>query len=231
MQREAGEGGSVYLRLSTRTLDQPQRIMAPELQRDITEGAYWLREPGPNCDIVIAYTGAVAPEAIEAVGLIGESHRDVGLLAVTSADRLHGGWTAARKLRRDRRGVQHLSHVEKLLAPLPRDCGIVTVIDGHPAALGWLGSVRGNRVEALGVEQFGQTGTIGDLYRHSRHRRQRHHRCGRKPHRGRAGAAPQDGGVRYRCETSDAAPPPPRPSPASAGEGAHRAAWWRARDI
>ncbi len=48
----------------------------------------------------------------------------------------------------------------------PRDCGIVTVIDGHPAALGWLGSVRGHRVEALGVEHFGQTGTIGDLYRH-----------------------------------------------------------------
>jgi len=108
----------------------------------------------------------VAPEAIEAVGFIGESHRDVGLLAVTSADRLHSGWTAARQLRRDRRGVQHLSHVEKLLAPLSRDCGIVTVIDGHPAALGWLGSVRGHRVEALGVEQFGQTGTIDDLYRH-----------------------------------------------------------------
>src|SRR6187401_3542940 len=166
MQREAGEGGSVYLRLSTRTLDQPQRIMAPELQRDITEGAYWLREPGPNCDIVIAYTGAVAPEAIEAVGFIGESHRDVGLLAITSADRLHGGWTAARKLRRDRRGVAHLSHIEQMLAPLPRDCGIVTVIDGHPASLGWLGSVRGHRVEALGVETFGQTGTIDDLYRH-----------------------------------------------------------------
>src|ERR1043166_1520303 len=166
MQREAGEGGSVYLRLSTRTRDQPQRIMAPELQRDITEGAYWLREPGPNCDIVIAYTGAVAPEAIEAVGFIGESHRDVGLLAVTSADPLHGGWSAARNLRRERRGIQYLSHIEKLLAPLPRDCGIVTVIDGHPAALGWLGSVRGHRVEALGVEQFGQTGTIGDLYRH-----------------------------------------------------------------
>ena len=44
---------------------------------------------GPNCDLVIAYTGAVAPEAIEAVGFIGESHRDVGLLAITSADRLH----------------------------------------------------------------------------------------------------------------------------------------------
>ena len=46
MQREGGEGGSVYLRLSTRTLDQPQRIMTPDLQRDITDGAYWLRKPG-----------------------------------------------------------------------------------------------------------------------------------------------------------------------------------------
>jgi pyruvate dehydrogenase E1 component len=166
MQRDAGEGGSVYLRLSTRTIEQPQRLMGPDLQKDVTEGAYWLRRPGPNAEVVVAYTGAVAPEAIEAVGFIGESRRDVGLLAITSVDRLHAGWTAARQMRRDRRGLPHLSHVEKLLAPLPRDCGIVTVIDGHPAALGWLGSVRGHRVEALGVEHFGQTGTIGDLYRH-----------------------------------------------------------------
>src|SRR5215218_8231018 len=166
MQRDPGEGGSVYLRLSTRSIEQAQRIMTPELAQGITDGAYWLRKPGPNAELIIAYTGAVAPEAIEATGFIGESRRDIGLLAITSADRLHAGWTAARKLRRDRRGVQHLSHIERLLAPLPRDCGIVTVIDGHPAALGWLGSVRGHRVEALGVEQFGQTGTIADLYRH-----------------------------------------------------------------
>ena len=165
MQAEAG--GSVYLRLSTRTVDQPQRIMTSELQHDIVEGAYWLRPPGPNAEAIVAYTGAVAPEAIEAVGFIGESRRDVGLLAITSADRLHAGWTAARRLRRDRRGVAHLSHIERLLAPLPRDCGIVSVIDGHPATLAWLGSVRGQRQEALGVERFGQTGTIGDLYRYS----------------------------------------------------------------
>jgi pyruvate dehydrogenase E1 component len=175
MQREANEsddhdgmrnGGSVYLRLSTRMIDQPQRMMTPDLQKAITDGAYWLRKPGANCEAIIAYAGAVAPEAIEATGLLGESRRDVGLLAITSADRLHAGWTAARKLRRDRRGAQHLSHIEKLLAPLPRDCGIVTVIDGHPATLGWLGGVHGHKVEALGVEHFGQTGTIGDLYRH-----------------------------------------------------------------
>ena len=167
MQAEGEEGGSLYLRLSTRSIDQPQRIMTPDLQHDIAEGGYWLREPGPNAEVIVAYTGAVAPEAIEATGFIGESRRDVGLLAITSADRLHAGWTAARQLRRDRRGVQHLSHIEKLLAPLQRDCGIVSVIDGHPATLGWLGSVRGHRLEALGVERFGQTGTIADLYRYS----------------------------------------------------------------
>jgi pyruvate dehydrogenase E1 component len=165
MQRDGGEGGSVYLRLSTRTIEQPQRLMSPELRDSITAGAYWLRKPGPNAEVVVAYTGAVAPEAIEATGFIGESRRDVGLLAITSVDRLHAGWTAARNLRRARRGVQHLSHIEQLLAPLSRDCGIVTVIDGHPAALGWLGSVRGHRVEALGVEHFGQTGSIDELYR------------------------------------------------------------------
>ncbi len=166
MQAAAGEGGSVYFRLSTRSIDQVQRIMNPDLQHDITQGAYWLRKPGPNAEVIVAYSGAVATEAIEAVGFIGESRRDIGLLAITSVDRLHSGWTAARQLRRDRRAVQYLSHIENLLAPLPRDCGIVTVIDGHPAALGWLGSVHGHRVEALGVEHFGQTGTIGDLYRH-----------------------------------------------------------------
>jgi pyruvate dehydrogenase E1 component len=165
MQREGGEGGSIYLRLSTRAIEQPQRLMSPELREAISDGAYWLRKPGPNAEVVVAYTGAVAPEAIEATGFIGESRRDVGLLAITSVDRLHSGWTGARKLRRDRRGLPHLSHIEKLLAPLPRDCGIVTVVDGHPAALGWLGSVRGHRVEALGVEHFGQTGSIDELYR------------------------------------------------------------------
>ena len=54
----------------------------------------------------------------------------------------------------------------RLLEPLPSHCAIVTVLDGHPATLGWLGSVAGHRVRALGVEHFGQTGTIPDLYRH-----------------------------------------------------------------
>ena len=44
--------------------------------------------------------------------------------------------------------------------------GIITGQDGHPAALSWIGGVHGHRIAALGVEHFGQTGTINDLYRH-----------------------------------------------------------------
>ena len=61
-------GGSVYLRLSTRPLEQPKRKIDEALARDIIDGAYWLRPPGPNCEIVIAYQGVVAPEAIAAAG-------------------------------------------------------------------------------------------------------------------------------------------------------------------
>ena len=159
-----GAGGAVYLRLSTRGIAQPQRTLSAAEAADIVAGGYWVRRPGPNAQAVIAYAGALAPEAIEAAGLVGEDRRDVGLLAVTSADRLHGGWTAA-QASRDAGGGNGPSHVERLLAGVPRECGIVTVLDGHPATLGWLGAVHGHRTRALGVTRFGQTGTIADLYR------------------------------------------------------------------
>src|SRR5437763_1594077 len=158
-------GGSVYLRLSTRPIEQIKRAMTPELRQAIVDGAYWQRPPGPNCQVVVAYKGAVVPEAIQAVGLMAEDRRDVGLLAVTSADRLNAGWTAAQRARE--RGLVHArSHIERLLADIPDHCGIVTVLDGHPATLAWLGGVAGHRVRPLGVEHFGQTGSIGELYRH-----------------------------------------------------------------
>jgi pyruvate dehydrogenase E1 component len=158
-------GGSVYLRLSTRPIEQIERTMTPELAQQIVDGAYWLRKPGPNAQVMVAFTGAVAPEAIAAIGLMAEDRRDVGLLAVTSADRLNAGWSAAQRARE--RGLVHArSHIERLLADVPAHCGIVSVLDGHPATLAWLGAVAGHRTRALGVEHFGQTGSLGELYRH-----------------------------------------------------------------
>jgi len=158
-------GGSVYLRLSTNPIEQPGRRVDQAFVQGAIDGGYWLRKPGPNCEVVIAYQGVVAPEAIRAAGMIGDSRRDVGVLAVTSADRLNAGWTAAQRARtRGRHDAR--SAVETLMQDLPPHCHLVTVIDGHPATLAWLGGVSGHRTIPLGVEHFGQTGTIAELYDH-----------------------------------------------------------------
>ena len=160
-------GGSVYLRLTTNPLEQPGKRVDDDFRQGAIDGAYWLRKPGPNCEVVIAYQGAVAQEAIKAAGQIVQGRRDVGVLAVTSADRLNAGWTAAQRARAN--GIQDAkSHIETLLADVARNCALITVIDGHPATLSWLGAVHGHQTIPHGVEHFGQTGTIAELYRHFR---------------------------------------------------------------
>ncbi|MFQ5954942.1 MAG: transketolase [Kiloniellales bacterium] len=156
-------GGSVYLRLSTRPIMQPKRRLTPDLEAAVIAGGYWLTPPAPDADLAIAYTGAVAPEALEAHAQILDDVPGAGLLAITSADRLNAGWTAAQRARQGGHGGAR-SHVERLLAPLAPDAALITVIDGHPATLSWLGGVGGHRLQALGVEHFGQAGNIPELY-------------------------------------------------------------------
>ena len=158
-------GGSVYLRLSTRPVEQPGLAMTPERAQAVVDGGYWLRPPEASTEVVVAYTGVVAPEAVAAVGRMAEARRAPALLAITSADRLNAGWSAAQRAR-EAGDAGARAQVERLMAAVPRDAGVVTVCDGHPAALAWLGSVAGHRTRALGVEHFGQTGRIADLYRH-----------------------------------------------------------------
>ncbi|HEX9770691.1 MAG TPA: transketolase, partial [Kiloniellales bacterium] len=172
-------GGSVYLRLSTRSVEQQDRQFDAALRQQIILGGYWLRPPDPGGELAIVTTGALAPEALAAHDAIREDIPGAGLLAVTSADRLNAGWHAAQRGRQvgqrgGQRGGQQsgrgggLAHVERLLMDLAPDAGLVTLVDGHPAALSWLGAVRGQRVQALGVEHFGQSGDLPDLYRHYR---------------------------------------------------------------
>ena len=158
---QAADGGSVYLRLSTRPVDQPARAMTPELSAQVLEGAYWHVPPGPRAELAIVACGMVVPEAIEAHRQLLEDLPDAGLLIVTSADRLHAGWLKAQRSRHTGSG----SFIEGLLSPLSPSAGLVTVLDGHAATLSWLGAVASHRVVPLGVERFGQSGDIPDLYR------------------------------------------------------------------
>ncbi|MDZ4777924.1 MAG: transketolase [Alphaproteobacteria bacterium] len=173
---QADDGESSYFRLSTRALTQPKRE-SDAWEADALKGAYWLIPPGPDCDLVIAYQGALAPEALEAHARLLDDHPGAGLLAITSADLLHRDWTAAGRRRwvartvgappalSGRQVAGATSHIASLLSGASRHAGIVTLIDGSPSALSWLGGVHGHRVRALGVENFGQTGDLPDLYR------------------------------------------------------------------
>jgi pyruvate dehydrogenase E1 component len=149
------DGGSVYLRLSTRPLAQPARGLDDRLKADIVSGGYWVKPPSPEADLAVVYAGPVAPEAAEAHAQILEDIPGAGLLAVTSPDRLHAGWR--------QRGAA--SHIARLLGQLRPGAGLVSVIDGHPVTLSWLGAVAGHRIKSLGVDRFGQSGDIPDLYR------------------------------------------------------------------
>ncbi len=153
---QAEDGGAVYLRLTTRPIPQPERSIDAALADAILAGGYWLVPPQPDAELAIAFAGAVAPEAREAFEAVREDIPGAGLLCVTSADRLHADWKE--------RGRE--SHLARLLAPMARNAALVTVLDGHPATLAWLGAVRGLRTYPLGVTRFGQSGDIPDLYRH-----------------------------------------------------------------
>ncbi len=159
------QGGSVYLRLTPRPIPQPQRELSAAQRQAIIEGGYWYRQPAAGAELAIVYSGAVAPEAIAALEQLTRNVPGAGLLAVTSADRLNAGWHAAQRARhRGESGAQ--SRIESLLAPLAPSATLISVVDGHPATLAWIGGVCGHHLESLGPEHFGQSGNIPDLYRH-----------------------------------------------------------------
>lgn len=163
---QASSGGSVYLRLSTRMLEQPRREMTSELRQNILRGGYFHTDlsqsslPSASTKVCIAFTGAVAPEAIaasdELAGVLGREC--VSLLQVTSADALYEDYHST--------GDADQAHVQDLFRELPRKSVLLTVIDGSPATLAWLGSVKGHKCRSHGVTQFGQCGDTTDLYQH-----------------------------------------------------------------
>ncbi len=156
------EGESLYLRLSTRSLAQPVRGEDDAWHKGAIAGAYWRVPPAAGSDYVLAYCGVLAPEAEQAFAALREDFPGAGLLAITSPGQLFRGWTAACRARQS--NGDRSAHIEDLLAPVGRAAQIVTLIDGAPATLAWLGSVRGHVVRALGVENFGQSGDLPDLY-------------------------------------------------------------------
>jgi pyruvate dehydrogenase E1 component len=163
---QADDGGSVYLRLTTRAIEQVERE-GDDWREPALRGAYWLKRPAGGVQAAIAFSGALAPEVLKAADMLAEDIPGLGILNVVSPGRLHRDWMATRREAWSG-GGRRQSHAERLLSELSPGAGLVTVLDGSPGALAWLGGVLGHRVSALGVDTFGQVGDLPDLYRHYR---------------------------------------------------------------
>jgi pyruvate dehydrogenase E1 component len=144
------DGEAAYFRLSTRPIDQ---ALAGEASRaDVLAGAYRLR-PADGAKVTIVAMGALVPEALEAAEELGAE-----VVCVTSADLLFRALQARSGL-----GEGNPAILERAF---PAARPLVTVLDGHPHTLAFLGGVHGVPVACLGVSRFGQSGDIGELYEH-----------------------------------------------------------------
>jgi pyruvate dehydrogenase E1 component len=156
------EGESLYLRLSTRPLDQ--RLAPPAhdaLRADVLAGGYRLvdarGEPGWDAEtnaVSIFAMGVMVPEALAAGDLLRERGIHASVFVVTSADRIYRGLAQPRP------------HLERLVGAEEEGVPVVSVLDGHSHALAFIGSALGVPQMALGVDHFGQSGARADLYRH-----------------------------------------------------------------
>src|SRR5881397_2917048 len=156
------EGESLYLRLSTKPVDQSLAPPpTPEHRAEVLKGGYRLvdahREPGWDPEdngVHIFAAGVMVPEAVEASRGLRASGVLASVFVVTSPDRLYRG------LRRPR------PHLETLVSAEEEGVPVVSVLDGHSHALAFVGSALGVPQIPLGVDHFGQSGSRPDLYRH-----------------------------------------------------------------
>lgn len=163
-------GFSTYLRLSTRTVDQTAfeaalaRLGEAETRRQALAGGYRLLESaaGKSQPVVQLVTcGAIIPETLEAARILEAEGVATNVLNLTSPGRLFRSWKDARLA-----GSSDYGQLAVLLPPHERAAPIVTVQDAASHSLAWLGSVYGTRVTTLGVDDFGQSASRPDLYRH-----------------------------------------------------------------
>ncbi|MGZ4591462.1 MAG: transketolase-like TK C-terminal-containing protein, partial [Actinomycetes bacterium] len=166
----AEEGASAYLRLSTRPLDNAPFEAArarygddEALRRSVLAGGYRLVVSDVDGPVVnLAASGAVLPEVLAAAAELADEGVRAHVVDVTSLDRLYAGWRTS--LRDSVRCASGPARFVLLGALFPERGPVVTVHDAASHAMAWLGSALGVPAVPLGVDAFGQSGTVRDLY-------------------------------------------------------------------
>jgi len=160
--RRRGDAESLYLRLSTRPIDQSLApAPSPAYREAVLRGGYRLvdarEQPGYDPDghaVHIFAAGVMVPEAVEASHALRAEGVCASVFVVTSPDLLH------RDLRTTYQYLLDLVGADEEGVP------VVSVLDGHSHGLAFLGGALGVPQVPLGVDHFGQSGARRDLYRH-----------------------------------------------------------------
>ena len=170
----AAETGSYYFRLTTRAIDQQpfqaarERLGDAILRRQVLAGAYRLIDASDAAaagapPVYLAGCGAVLPEVLAAAAELADEGIAATVVDVTSADRLYRAWQ--RTLRQGVRTATAPSIAGAVRSAFPDRAPVVTVHDAASHAMSWLGSALGVPAVSLGVDGFGQSGAVADLYR------------------------------------------------------------------
>ena len=167
---------STYLRLTSHRVDQgllnvPEDPAAREyLRRQVLAGAYRLvdrrsepnYQPGVNVVHIFA-VGALVPEAVEASGRLLVEGVMANVVNVAGPGPLYMHFQESVRAAMD--AEPGPSAFMKDVIPLEdRGAPLVTVVDGHPHSLAWVGGALHSPVFPLGVTDFGQSGTRSELY-------------------------------------------------------------------
>ncbi|MFE3280299.1 pyruvate dehydrogenase [Nocardia sp. NPDC059239] len=158
-------GSSSYLRLSTRPVDQslaavPTDPAARERRRrQVVAGAYTLRHADAPA-VTLVGMGATITETLTAADRLAEQGVAAHVVCVTSPGRLFEAVQARRGL------TEGPSWILDQVFPADRAAPMVTVLDGHPHTLAFLTGINHVRGAALGVSEFGQVGSLDDVYRY-----------------------------------------------------------------
>jgi pyruvate dehydrogenase E1 component len=168
------ETGSYYFRLTTRGIDQQpfqaarDRLGDAILRRQVLAGAYRLVDAAAEAadsapPVYLVGCGAVLPEVLQAAAELADEGIAATVVDVTSADRLYRAWQ--RTLRQGVRTATAPSIPGALRSAFPDRAPVVTVHDAASHTMSWLGSALGVPAVSLGVDSFGQSGAVADLYR------------------------------------------------------------------
>jgi pyruvate dehydrogenase E1 component len=160
------DGTSAYFRLTTRPINQALAAVPTdaaarvERRRQALSGGYRLRTADGAPKVTLVGVGAVMTEVLAAGDALTSANVACDVVCLTSPDLVFRALQA-------RQGLQAgAAAVLDELFPVDRVAPIVTVLDGHPHTLTFLSAIRCVPIACLGVNDFGQSGEVEDLYRY-----------------------------------------------------------------